>query len=148
MTRTDHIAAIRTACIKANPEITSMKFACEVRVLEDQHFHYYMYRAPFVATVVEYGVEYLGQRDETWSMYAVKNHDIIHLAITKYEVIGRPIRLADVLLAIEERVNTFMNFDFIGNWPDAQELVCKWSLRTDDLEQQSDEMVAFVASLL
>lgn len=98
--RTDHIAAIRAACIKANP---ARKWTKEV-----------------------FGAYSNSQGD---------THDL-------------PVRLADVLLALYKNCTA-------GQWDDAllalidnQGGLMTWNLRTDDLEQQSDETVAFIASLL
>ena len=53
------------------------------------------------------------------------------------------IRLADVLLACFETVGTFTN-----GGGDCQTILMHWSLRTDDLTQQSDETIEFISSLL
>lgn len=55
----------------------------------------------------------------------------------------RPIRLADVLLAMDEKADGYISFTewhfFIFH---------RWNLRTDDLTQQSPECIAFIHSLL
>ncbi|MCB1392884.1 hypothetical protein [Nitrobacter sp.] len=63
---------------------------------------------------------------------------------------GRPVRLADVLLALEQSgdpqyaVNTTGEFMRWGDTPTG----IRWNLRKDDLAEQSDECVAFLAELL
>lgn len=71
----------------------------------------------------------------------------------------RPIRLSDVLLAMKQKESlhgnariklhidgTFWLLDGkIGTRVDAE---AQWNLRTDDLEAQSDETIAFISSLL
>lgn len=59
--------------------------------------------------------------------------------------IDRPIHLADVLLAMDERLDTPF-------FPDANEwelfLFHKWNLHKDTLTDQSDETLSFLAKLL
>lgn len=79
--------------------------------------------------------------------------------------LGRPVRLADVLLAIEEkyqrRIANSIAFDITlqrdANEGDEYksmlktaliEILMRWNLRTDDLTAQSDECIAFLAELL
>lgn len=68
-------------------------------------------------------------------------------------VAGRPIRLADVLAAIDKkfpepyqeiRINDgFYRFGNDGDWRKAT-----WNLRDDDLEKQTPECISFLAKLL
>lgn len=63
----------------------------------------------------------------------------------------RPIRLADVLLAIDDKssrerytVDCLGGFKKVGTkW-----IICNWNLRKDSLEEQSEETVAFIYDLL
>jgi hypothetical protein len=55
---------------------------------------------------------------------------------------GRPVRLADVLLAINESKKRPYGYDVL------MEIVAYWNLRKDDLSEQSVECVAFLAELL
>lgn len=70
--------------------------------------------------------------------------------------IGRPIRLADILIALE-------TYSILGGWqfmvdvcgdfyalPDGNnpQIKSRWNLRKDNLEDQSEECLAFLASLL
>lgn len=100
-TREQQIAAIRAACIKANPEIVAQTYR---------------------------GSENTGY---------------------EIEITDRPIRLADVLLALPDdsfgwggisRKYLFFNSDASRS--------AEWNLRTDDLTAQTDECIAFIHSLI
>ena len=59
---------------------------------------------------------------------------------------GRPIRLADVVLAIKSSDPSKMT---VGRFKELCGDVCsRWNLRTDNLSQQSAETLKFLASLL
>ncbi|MDR6305920.1 hypothetical protein GGQ85_003646 [Nitrobacter vulgaris] len=75
---------------------------------------------------------------------------------------GRPVRLADVLLAMEagSTYGDSLNLNFDGSMeycrvnlpagPEPEQEIFKgsWNLRKDDLSEQSDECVAYLAQLL
>jgi hypothetical protein len=103
-----HIAAIRAACIKANPEI---------------------------------------EKTVGWGRHGDRLID------------DRPIRLADVLLAIGEKaksvgIDGFVEVDQYGTFWMSARIVenemrqVNWNLRQDDLTLQSDECITFLASEL
>lgn len=100
--RETHLATIREACIKANPEVAELKaFECP----DGEHEDTYLYR---------------------------------------------PIRLADVLEAARvarggmwARYNGVMTLD---QW--VADLLPMWDLQKDDLTEQSDECLSFLADLL
>jgi hypothetical protein len=62
---------------------------------------------------------------------------------------GRPIRLADVLLAMDRYARTEVCVGKDGSFcvGDGPKMAW-WKLRKDDLTEQSDECVAFLAQLL
>lgn len=143
MTHKENLAYVREKCIEANPEIVELKFGCEIN----------MYGAPRV--IVGSWAE-----DEEW--LTVHKTDGGPQRLTKEmlrysshtKIVGRPIRLADVLLALHELprtqnvaintlVGTSMNSDFTKF-----DLAKTWDLRQDDLGKQSEETVAFLRSLL
>lgn len=106
MTRNEQLDAIRTACIKANPEIVEQK-EIHVSPLTGKHMKY-----------------------------------------------DRPVRLADVLLAIDR---TRCQIRALIQSPDTltiekvgygRSIIFDWNLRQDDLNEQSDECIAFLANLL
>jgi hypothetical protein len=133
MTRTDNIAAIRAACIKANPEIEGKSGHCICG-------HEFWCHAQHNVSKKEF-------ENRKSDLY---KPDCTHCVCTNYhQLIGRPIRLADVLLAIGDIPHThFLKDDTYGIHGDAAKIVLDWRLRTDDLEQQSDTTLSFIASLL
>ncbi len=114
MTRATQLEVIRTAVIKANPEIGREKWRCTS--CNDQSF---------------FGSENL--------------HSFQGCAgeIQKELYVSRPIRLADVLLAIGRPALYDSSAYFL--YKNGNEV---WDLRRDDLTEQSDECVAFLADLL
>jgi hypothetical protein len=74
-----------------------------------------------------------------------------------HKILGRPIRLADVLLAIENangniELATYGEPLHIGHYekPEREGYYSKayWNLRADDLEKQSEETISFLYELL
>jgi hypothetical protein len=67
-----------------------------------------------------------------------------------FKIIGRPIRLADVLLAIG-KVGLKAHINQDGYFPTKSgntTTLNYWNLRTDDLTQQSDECIDFLYMIL
>jgi hypothetical protein len=112
MTRTERLAVIRHACIRENPEIVELKIGCEVE-LDWGH----------TATVVSVHPD--GSLYTTWGKSKVPRK---HVKV----IVGRPIRLADVLLATHATAR----------------VVSRWDWKHDDLTEQSDECLAFLATLV
>lgn len=78
--------------------------------------------------------------------YLVGSSDV-HM-LSQFKIIGRPIRLADVLLAIEKHgLNDQIEYHNI-----LFDLLVKneslWNLRNDNLDHQSDETKQFLINLL
>lgn len=71
-----------------------------------------------------------------------------------YEILGRPIRLADVLLAIgkDESDVAWKSDVTIPRWKiihsDITGSASGWNLRKDSLEEQSEETLSFLSSLI
>jgi hypothetical protein len=64
--------------------------------------------------------------------------------IKSTRIIGRTIRLADILLAMKENdASPLQMHDFL-----CRVVYGKWNLRTDDLDQQSEETLTFIHSIL
>lgn len=67
---------------------------------------------------------------------------------------NRPIRLADVLLALNQKSEThwYWSVNTTGAWFDGRQsvthILCEWDLRNDDLSKQSEETVDFIHGLL
>lgn len=119
---------VRDACIKANPSILNLEFGCEYESEFTYKGEHTIFRIPE-------------------SGYPGKNNKII----------GRPIRLADVLLAIWKKTPSnktkitvesdgqFLVFNPLLNQRFAKQT---WNLLKDDLSQQSQETMEFLAGLL
>ena len=129
-------------CIEANPEIVELKFGCEI------------FRTG--ATKREF---FVGQFADQMSIVRIdKMGAWLPTIMSKppnsqqYTVVGRPIRLADVLLAMGEtdwHVGT--NGRFFAWSRNLGEMIgqpVSWNLRKDDLNEQSEETINFLASLL
>lgn len=154
----EQIEIIRQACIKANPEIKELKFGCEVyceQVLEDETGNYVDMYGIFIHNT---------NRDEAEVLLDdVASDDLkdgFHTMIVPYEpknmeVIGRTIRLNDVLLAIYKinphslmvAVNgTFYEWEHMDKLPVPKEV--QWNIGQDDIRLQSPELIAFLAKVL
>lgn len=146
----DKIALIREKIIAANPEIMELKTGCRVKqilyrkkpikdsnpivlVHEDSH---YSVEGDFLIEEVNSG---------EFSDYETP--------MKYFKILGRPIRLADVLLAMgrkADRINVGGDGAFnclnqlLGNWSKR----AFWNLRKDNLEDQSEECINFLYELL
>lgn len=129
---------IRQAVIAANPEIVELKFGCQVEYQENIWN---------VAKLVEKAILLVhidGIRVTRFGDYEG--------AISKYNIriIGRPIRLADVLLAIGCDKDEEESYPGEGKEVAGRILgICGfWNLREDDLSKQSGETINFIHQLL
>lgn len=122
---------VRAAIIKAVPEIVELKFGC-VYVDKKGLGHCItiptMTRTGFILQNTEGGF--------------VRHEEI-------KSVTGRPIRLTDVLVAIDQRFRGD-NFATVATngWFHFGRKRALWNLRTDDLSQQSSECIDFIHSIL
>lgn len=171
MTRDQQLEAIRAACIKANPEIVELKFGCGlyVETLEGYGGHDVINQHRRV-TAEQCHIEqlpnylvgaYFGERGYIQAdskKIAGRRGAILPNVFKIVEIIGRPIRLADVMLAMRESfteagaasgTSTFETFvKAIAVVAGGGKGATSWNLRQDDLAKQSDECVAFLAQLL
>ncbi|HEC66415.1 MAG TPA: hypothetical protein ENI23_14100 [bacterium] len=128
---------IRAACIKANPSILDLKIGCIVV-------------AEFVPGITPDIFVDLGEDENGEELYHTLHYP--DGFSSKWRIIGRPIRLADVLLAIEKAgiVGAFEGqliegiFTFLHGFPNK----VGWNLKDDNLENQSEETKKFIARLL
>lgn len=145
-TREQNIETIRKACIAANPEIVELKLGCEV-----------------IATHSEIGVwrGLLGHPKRTGNAWQCGEKQPQEMMGTIFihrvnirEIIGRPIRCADVLNVILEESRYKLPHELDGltrhQWRNERwiEVLYEWNLPKDNLTDQSDETLAFLASLL
>lgn len=137
MTHPSKIDFIRQACIKANPSILNLEFGCEIEI-------------------EKFGVgKYLGTTNDFPTGWFSLNQEIYPLIGHKYKILGRPIRLADVLVAIGKDAEKSTDFDLysdrlnIGHYDEVGYYThCRWNLLSDDLTKQSQECVEFIYNLL
>ena len=137
----EKIKYIRERCIEANPEIVELKFGCRIKITEIN----------YTDTVVAH---LQSERElKTYYSYRVLVDDI-------EKIIGRPIRLADVLLAIEKRqgeAEYIVTADghFLQNLSVSEvgfytyeATKFYWNLKDNNLENQSEECKNFIYELL
>lgn len=175
MEHQDKVAFIRQKTIETNPEIVELKFGCRL--------HHPGYRMANIYDVspTGYGNGKKFFTDLGHSFYddTIKDGHIRRNSLDKphmWKIIGRPVRLADVLLAIGNHQDKWRETNwFTWVFPVAQELgksgewanfcgyshdkgwalltnkdKCPvgWNLRADDLEDQSEDTIEFIYSLL
>jgi hypothetical protein len=153
MTKQDQINFIRQKCVEANPEIVEVKMGCEVYIQAYDELYngfpvvigatsickkHKQYREECCAeedgcSVTHGAVIRWGSEEDGWGTMTRKE--------SEFKVIGRPIRLADVLLALHQTQGSFRyDIDMVER--------SKWKLRADDLEKQSEEAISFLYELL
>jgi hypothetical protein len=146
MTPQETLAAVRAAVIRAVPEIVELKFGCELsrKGQEDS-------RRPY--KVIE-DVGFGANDKKCWinsvpfgSMPIELEKDMIENG-GEFKIVGRPIRLADVLLAILEPPDKKKKEEKWKNLRGFLEPYIHWDLRHDDLSLQPEETVAFIHGLL
>lgn len=178
MTPNDTLKAVREAVVRAVPEILELKFGC---VIEDQR---YPDNGRLYTIVAECGICFKhkrcdGEREtcdvvdgkyaissgEDYDDFGYRAADIKTEDIDKgkdWKVIGRPIRLADVLRAIAEaQVSNGEPYlvDAAGQFYDirqqkavgyltSNDVLAQWPLPDDNLDHASPECVAFLYSIL
>lgn len=145
-TKENKIEAIRRACIEANESILALEFGCEVK----------RYNSIFTWIHISCMSDGLNL-----CTYLNRETNVIHSVretlegVEKFEIIGRPIRLADVLVAIGDLSNEAVVLDTKGRITDIKTATSNgfhgavsWNLLLDDLTLQSEETITFIHSLL
>jgi hypothetical protein len=118
MTTQEKIESIRQACIKANPKIVEHR--CE--------------------GCNKFYAEYVNGCPHCWRDELSSEENLKLFPKRGVRPVIRPIRLADVLLAIEHSTDDIsILYEFIYH---------RWNLRADDLTQQSEETITFFYDLL
>lgn len=147
----ENIKTIREACIKANPEIVKLKFGCmvEEKIAFGSKFRGETFKGKRIFPLV--------QKDTADQWIFLTDTGMGRESEDKildwHTVIGREIRLADVLLAIKnnqpgERGKEVLHICSEGLSAEIQQLVCIWNLKQDSLEAQSPETIEFITNLL
>jgi hypothetical protein len=167
-----NLEAVRAAIIKAVPEIVELKFGCEI-VIDFGEWENVIVLSECMKCSkhkTNKGCEGferrsgdnchdVGNMEEAVDVYGGEEMEgFWNLVVEKKrikEIVGRPIRLADVLLAVQfyDLPDGYMFFN--ANWRGNVELsglagqkFTPWNLRNDDLSQQSEECIEFLARLL
>lgn len=163
MTHQEKLGAIREACVAANPSIMALDLGCEiwhrneylengvvitppgVRCAKHKRFQETCYEEERGCKMVECFDARFGYDEDGFFTLQVD------LSEDDYKVLGRPIRLVDVLLAM--RGLNYISIDPSGDfWQTStrgrSHLVANWNLRADSLEDQSPETISFIHSLL
>lgn len=140
----NNLKKIRESCIEANPGIMELKFGCQI-LFEDKIYT--------IARESSRGTFQAWYNDYTYAEFKISVED-------SKQILGRPIRLADVLLALEDNVKE--STTFFAAFYNKKFLLCfrlfmpnpdlvhetEWNLKDDNLEHQSEETINFIASLL
>lgn len=145
----DKLEAIRQKCVKANPKIAELTFGCELAVGDSGRRRFFTGENKEDSEWFFVELDQVGCEDEYY--YREGPSEDINKAI----IIGRPIHLADILVAIDvdQKVKSINNLEYLSNemehlWSVAKGLIHKWNLRQDDLEKQSPETIDFIANVL
>ncbi len=147
MTNEQKLEVIRKACVAANPEIMELKFGCLIKTKD--------------------GIQHYGQGLEDSNDGGFRSVDEgcgccsnnQYYDKGQFEILGREIRLADVLLAIQakyQKINGYVTYLVGSNGTFyEQEGLCGshqeldyWNLLKDSLTDQSEECIEFLYNLL
>lgn len=137
------IKEIREKCIQANPEIVELKFGCEIYRKGATKREFFSGSFNNLMSIVR--IDEMGAWLPFELPYPPESQE--------FEVIGRPIRLADVLLAIDEN-KIYLLIDSDGSFHmhdknmELEYQDCRWNNSKDDLILQSPETLDFIHSLL
>lgn len=142
MTTQEKREAIRKACIAANPEIVELKQGCFV---ED-----------FFKGTLEILAKYEIEGESPVYDFVFRGENEVSVARSprgNWEILGREIALADVLLAMSKktefssRVYGISTYGGFYGYSEAGKLDAEWNLK-QPLSGQSDEVVDFIYELI
>lgn len=168
MTTQEKIEAVRQACIVSNPEIVELKFGCQIN-------------DNLIYLGLGYSLDFPQDENHTLKIITPEKGDYKNSQLTiklyplwryghdkdcdgecgvkdswdfcqrYHKIVGRPIRLADVLLAISGRTGYngkcwMLEQDGLYVFERLKRIA--WNLRNDDLTQQSEETISFLYELL
>ena len=141
MSKQEKISYIRERCIEANPDIKKLEFGCEVKYRNQEETYRFIMENPLVCVqcVCTTGVHIEGLSDKSPQSFCK------HRFEEWFEIIGRPIRLADVLNLPDSFTDKYSNKE---NKELLWKLCTNWNLLQDDLTLQSQETIDFLYSLL
>jgi len=141
---TGMLEAVRAKIVEANPEIMEVKYGCYLSGRGLHNAFVFNRRTGQDTILVEVG--------------GYTTAEIPADEIERYTIHGRVIRLEDVLLAAQGHIGwlepdgmgTLWLCDQVKRWgkPMRDERIVGWNLRSDSLDQQPPETIAFLHSLL
>ena len=115
------LETIRKACISANKSILDLKFGCEVLFQNETY------------------IFLTGDKTiDNWFKVILKNNNEGRMFLTyseEYKIIGRPIKLSDVVLIDEFSSSRYVILDL-------------WDKRNDNLEKQHPKTIDFIYNLI
>jgi len=125
---------VREKCVTANPEIVELKFGCLVSWRKGTFYFGGRRKKGKSVLINKSGL----------SLYSVSSHE--------YRIIGRSLRLADILLAIIEKMSVGdlrgFNINSYGEFFLGDDAKGSWNLRADDYDLQTEECKNFIANML
>jgi hypothetical protein len=128
MTHQEKLEAIRQKCIEANPEIAWSKPGCRMVLRGDAWW--------------EHAIQV-----EDRLLFNETTRKLEKLGIGRnWKIIGRPIRLADVLLVLMKLLRDGQSASKVKD--DLYRLAHLWNCFEDDLTKQSPETIDFLFTLL
>jgi len=126
-----NLELIRQKCIEANPEIVELKFGC---IVLDENG-------------IQEHVIYSVEEFMTGNLKVKLDATAVLIRADELKcIIGSPIRFGDVLLTLEKNLRPSLQLE--KYWQTVHALIAFWNLRKDDLNEQSEETLDFIASLL
>jgi hypothetical protein len=130
LTTVNNYEQLKKVIQEANPEIMELKFGCEV-IYEEKK------------------CKYLHHVEGWFDVLLPPNYDkgILQVTNPKLKILGRPIRLADVLLALDELL-VKENSGNRGRTERTMQILDYWNLKDDNLDHQSEETKQFLIDLL
>lgn len=134
---TTNLEKIIQACTKANPEIMELKFGCKFKRTGTNSVFIFVHRDGENYRTNE------GSSFTKWKWNQIKSG---------YEILGREIRLADVLLAMGHEIYIYKLSNKAHFSSTVKDIRCNyfnsWDLLHDNLELQSPQTLQFIAELL
>ncbi len=166
MTHQEKLTAVREAVIRAVPSIMDLKFGCKVKLLfgdyhgDDGLVEYQCGKCSKHKTGRKCNIDCPIEDAVSVLVYPEDEpREFVLLSNGKdYKILGRDIHLADVLLAIEGNIKSKWlkspsPQETFGNYQpylelNAHELLKRWDLTQDNLNDQSEETCNFLYNLL
>jgi hypothetical protein len=146
------ITKLKAVIQAVNPEIMELKFGCEVECIDNKLSNMYDLTGVGLvvsqeAAVFDGHLRYITKKEETHR--SVKLDFIFHHP-NWFKILGRPIRLADVLytLSLKNPLWRKDSWDCPVSSYDVARIFIAWNLLDDNLDNQSDECKQFLNELL